>query len=53
MSDNNNKKDGLKQVKKKNLIMKPTEKTDSPYVQLAIALEELSFDDFKFEEDES
>ncbi|SBV91481.1 hypothetical protein [uncultured Dysgonomonas sp.] len=53
MSDDKNKKDNKRQENKKSLKTKPSEKIDSPYVKLAIALEELCSDDFEFEEDDA
>ena len=53
MSDDKYKKDNKRQDNKKNLKTKSSEKMDSPYVKLAIALEELCTDDFQFEEDDA
>ncbi|MDR1715433.1 MAG: hypothetical protein ACK5KN_06340 [Dysgonomonas sp.] len=53
MSGYKDKKDDNKTDKKKKLKTKPSENTDSPYVKLAIALEELCSDDFEFEEDDA
>ncbi|GAB6121817.1 hypothetical protein [Dysgonomonas termitidis] len=47
------KMDDNKTGKKKNQKTKPSENTDSPYVKLAIALEELCSDDFEFEKDDA
>ena len=51
MSDDKYKKDNKRQDNKKNLKAKPSEKMDSPYVKLAIALEELCSDDFLFDDE--
>ncbi|MDR1502306.1 MAG: hypothetical protein LBT43_07615 [Prevotella sp.] len=53
MSDDKYKKGNRRQDNKKKLKAKSSEKMDSPYVKLAIALEELCSDDFEFEEDDA